>query len=86
VELVVPQLGDTLAPLTAEVCCGTVCGVTEALYEDAGLLLDDDGITIRRYYFPLATPKRIAYADIQGITPENPDRVIELLRERVRPS
>ncbi len=38
-----------------------------ALYEDAGLTLDDDGITIRRYYFPFATPKRIAYGDIQGI-------------------
>jgi hypothetical protein len=109
--------------------------VTEALYEDAGLWLDADGITIRRYYFPLATPKRIAYTAIQGIkaesmswssgkgrfwgasdprywfpldtrrgskpillildvgrrvrpciTPENPDRVIELLRDRVRPS
>ena len=108
--------------------------MTEALYEDAGLLLDDEGITIRRYYFPLATAKRICYSDIQGIktkpiswksgkgrfwgasdprywfpldihrnskqtllvldvgrlvkaciTPEHPDRVIELLRERVRP-
>ncbi len=108
--------------------------MTEALYEDAGLLLDDDGLTIRRYYFPLATPKRISYSDIQGIkaeaiswssgkgrfwgasdprywfpldihrgskktllvldvgrrvkaciTPESPERVIELLRERVRP-
>jgi hypothetical protein len=108
--------------------------VTEALYEDAGLLLDDEGITIRRYYFPLATAKRICYSAIQGIktkpiswksgkgrfwgasdprywfpldihrnskqtllvlnvgrlvkaciTPEHPDRVIELLRERVRP-
>jgi len=38
-----------------------------ALYEDAGLMLDEDGITIRRYYFPFATPKRIAYSDIQGI-------------------
>ena len=38
-----------------------------ALYEDAGLTLDDDGITIRRYYFPLATPKHIAYSDIRGI-------------------
>jgi hypothetical protein len=120
--------------LTAEVCCGTVPEVSEALYEDAGLLLDADGITIRRYYFPLATPKRISYSDIRGIkakpmswnsgkgrfwgasdprywfpldihrnskptllvlhvgrvvkaciTPENPDRVIALLRERVRP-
>jgi hypothetical protein len=109
--------------------------VNEALYEDAGLRLDEDGITIRRYYFPIATPKRIAYTDIQGIkaqpmswasgkgrfwgasdprywfpldtrrgskqtllilnvgrrvrpciTPENPEHVIELLRDRVRPS
>ena len=38
-----------------------------ALYQDAGLTLDEDGITIRRYYFPFATPKRIAYSEIQGI-------------------
>jgi hypothetical protein len=38
-----------------------------ALYEDAGLTLDDDGITSRRYYFPFATSKRIAYSDIQNI-------------------
>lgn len=38
-----------------------------ALYEDAGLTLDDDGITIRRYYFPFANSKRVAYSDIQGI-------------------
>jgi hypothetical protein len=107
-------------------------GVTEPLYQDAGLLLDEEGITIRRYYFPLALSKRVAYADIRGIkarsmtwlsgggriwgatdprywfpldihrgrkktllvldvgarirpciTPEDPERVIELLRERV---
>ena len=109
--------------------------MTEALYDDAGLMLDEDGITIRRYYFPLATPKRIAYNKIRGIrakpmswlsgkgriwgtsdprywlpldvarrskqtllilelgrwvrpciTPEDPTRVIALLRDRVRPS
>ena len=38
-----------------------------ALYEDAGLRLDVDGITIRRYYFPFANPKRIGYSKIQGI-------------------
>jgi len=38
-----------------------------ALYQDAGLTLDEDGITIRRYYFPFATSKRIAYRDIKGI-------------------
>jgi hypothetical protein len=41
--------------------------VTEALYEDAGLVFDENGITIRRYYFPLAAPKRIAYNKIRGI-------------------
>lgn len=38
-----------------------------ALYEDAGLTLDEDGITIRRYYFPFATSKRVAYSAIRGI-------------------
>lgn len=42
-----------------------------ALYEDAGLTLDEDGITIRRYYFPFATSKRVAYSDIQGIKAES---------------
>jgi hypothetical protein len=108
--------------------------VTQALYQDAGLVLDEDGITIRRYYFPLSAPKRIAYNKIRGIkakpmswarkrrffgaadpryrfprdvhqaskqtllilelgrwvrpciTPEDPARVIAVLRDRVRPS
>jgi hypothetical protein len=38
-----------------------------ALYEDAGLTLDEDGITINRYYFPFATAKRVKYSDIEGI-------------------
>ena len=41
-----------------------------ALYEDAGLTLDEDGITIHRYYFPFANSKRVAYSDIQGIKSE----------------
>ena len=41
--------------------------VSEAPYEDAGLRLDEDGITIRRYYFPWAGPKRIAYQQIRKI-------------------
>lgn len=106
--------------------------MTEALYEDDGLLLDDGGITIRRYYFPLGGSKRIAYPEIRHvktepmtwmsgkgriwgasdprywfpldtrrgtkktllvldlgrrvkpcITPDDPDRVVELLRGRV---
>jgi hypothetical protein len=108
--------------------------VTEALYEDAGLVLDEDGITIRRYYFLLTAPKRVAYNKIRGIrakpmswarkrrfwgaadpryrlprdghratkqtllilelgrwvrpciTPEDPARVIAVLRDRVRPN
>jgi hypothetical protein len=106
--------------------------MTAALYEDAGLILDEHGITIRRYYFPMAGHKRIAYSDIREIktgpmtwssgkgrfwgagdprywfpldarrgskttllvldvrarvkpciTPEDPDKVIELLNSRV---
>ena len=110
--------------------------MTEALYEDAGLLLDADGITIRRYYFPLATSKQycihpdpghqtrpMSWATGKGrfwgatdprywfpldihrgskrtmlvlhvgrgrvrpcITPDNPEHVIAVLRDRVRPS
>ncbi|POX87438.1 hypothetical protein C3477_04810 [Mycobacterium kansasii] len=41
-----------------------------ALYEDAGLVLDDDGITIRRYYFPFAGPKRIPHRDVTDVTTE----------------
>lgn len=44
--------------------------MTAALSEDAGLLLDENGITIRRDYFPLGGPKRIAYADIRGVKSE----------------
>jgi hypothetical protein len=102
------------------------------LYEDDGLVVDDAGITIRRYYFPLGGPKRITYPEIRNvrtepmtwlsgkgriwgtsdprywfpldtrrggkktllvldigrrvrpcITPDDPDRVVELLRARV---
>jgi hypothetical protein len=42
--------------------------MTQALYEDAGLTLDEHGITIRRYYFPMAGHKRIAYPDIRAVT------------------
>jgi hypothetical protein len=118
--------------LTTQLRCGSVVHVTEALYEDAGLRLDEDGITIRHYYFPWAGPKWIGYPDVRQIrtqpinwssgrgriwgtsdprhwlaldihrgskrtllvldigrrvkpciTPDDPDRVIELLRDRV---
>jgi hypothetical protein len=38
-----------------------------ALYEDAGLTLDEGGITIHRYYFPFGNSKRVGYDDIQSI-------------------
>ena len=38
----------------------------EVLYRDDSLTLDEEGITIRRYYFPLGTAKRIRYSDIRG--------------------
>ena len=104
----------------------------DVLYDDGGLLLDKDGLTIRRYYFPWARPKRIPYPAIRRVvarpmgwltgkgrgwgtanlgywlpldlrrwrksillvfdvgarvkpcaSPDDPQRVIELLRERV---
>lgn len=39
--------------------------MSEVLYDDGGLLLDQDGLTIRRYYFPWAGPKRIAYTAVR---------------------
>jgi hypothetical protein len=35
------------------------------LYDDGRCLLDDDGLTLRRYYFPFATSKRIPYGQIR---------------------
>lgn len=40
----------------------------ETLYDDGLIILDDEAITLRRYYFPLATGKRIPYGRIQGIS------------------
>jgi hypothetical protein len=37
-----------------------------ALYDDGRCLLDEDGLTLRHYYFPFATSKRIRYAQIRG--------------------
>ena len=36
----------------------------EVLYDDGLVELDQEGITLRRYYFPLAVSKRISYTDI----------------------
>ena len=102
------------------------------IYSDDVITLDDGGLTLSKYYFPLGSAKRIEYADIKGVavetmnwatgkgrvwgatdprfwlpldkrrhkkstllvfgvgkrvkpcvTPDDPDRVLELLRERV---
>ena len=37
-------------------------------YQDDVVRMDDDGIVIRRYYWP-GIPKRVAYADIANFTP-----------------
>jgi len=39
----------------------------DVLYDDGGLLLDEDGVTIRRYYFPWAGPKRVPYTVIRHV-------------------
>jgi hypothetical protein len=39
----------------------------QALYDDGLVSLDADGLTIRRYYFPLGTSKRIPYSRIKGV-------------------
>jgi hypothetical protein len=39
----------------------------QTLYDDGGVRLDENGVTIRRYYFPWAGPKRISYADIRQV-------------------
>ena len=36
------------------------------LYEDSYVTCDDEGLTIRRYYFPFGA-KRIPYSRIQGV-------------------
>ncbi|WP_375483623.1 hypothetical protein [uncultured Mycobacterium sp.] len=37
------------------------------LYDDGGLMLDEHGVTIRRYYFPWAGSKHIAYQAIRRV-------------------
>ena len=39
----------------------------QVLYDDGLVKLDLDGLTIRRYYFPLGMSKRIPYARIKGV-------------------
>jgi hypothetical protein len=46
---------------------GKIVDMGAALYDDGNLVLDDGGLTIRRYYFPLATEKRLPYSTIRSI-------------------
>lgn len=39
----------------------------DVLYDDGLVRLDRQEITLRRYYFPIATAKRIRYSDIQAV-------------------
>ncbi|HZD15814.1 MAG TPA: hypothetical protein VE196_11970 [Pseudonocardiaceae bacterium] len=38
---------------------------SSVLYDDGRCLLDEDGLTLRHYYFPFGTSKRISYGQIQ---------------------
>ncbi len=37
------------------------------LYEDGGISLDEDGLTIHRYYFPWGGPKHVSYKSIRRV-------------------
>jgi len=39
----------------------------QVLYDDGLVQLDSYGLTIRRYYFPFGTSKRIPYPRIRGV-------------------
>jgi hypothetical protein len=47
---------------------GSLVAVVDPLYDDGGLVLDENGVTIRRYYFPTAAAKRIPYTQIRHAT------------------
>ncbi|WP_433604894.1 hypothetical protein [Prescottella agglutinans] len=36
-------------------------------YEDCTVRIDDQGVTIKRYYFPIPLPKRIPFARIKDV-------------------
>lgn len=40
---------------------------SNVIYDDGRVVLDDDALTLRRYYFPLGTSRRIRYGEIQGV-------------------
>ena len=37
------------------------------LYEDETIRLDEDGLSIKRYYFPAGRPKRITFDEIKSV-------------------
>ena len=37
------------------------------MYDDGRVRVDSDGITLRRYYFPIGTAKHIRYRDIRSV-------------------
>ena len=37
------------------------------VYDDGRVVLDGEGVTLRRYYFPLGSSKRIPYRRIHGV-------------------
>jgi hypothetical protein len=41
----------------------------DGIYEDAWIRCEADRLVIRGYYFPLGTPKVIAYRAIRSVTP-----------------
>src|SRR5689334_22241641 len=41
--------------------------IKQVFYDDGLVTLDSDGLTIRRYYFPFGTSKRISYIQIKGV-------------------
>ena len=47
---------------------GSLVAVAPPRYDDGGLVLDKDGLTIRRYYFPSAAAKRIPYTEMRNAT------------------
>ena len=53
--------------LTHPGCGGSVARVGETLYDDETLVVDDQGLTLRRYYFPMGRPKRIRYRDVRRV-------------------
>jgi len=50
------------------------------LYQDDTVVLDSDGLTIRRYYFPFGGDKRIRYGQIRGVS----QRPMSLFTGRLR--